>query len=241
MKNGLTLKVYDVDYSFIIKNYLDEKLWEKEWTIFIYKNYHIILRLSSINVRQKVIWFEVEIQDGNPENKSYWTKSVKDSFKYFLSTESIDILKKSLNHTIFTLMQHLEEQAYIKYTDEYQKLIRMGEDEDEKLEKIANDFLDSEGVTNEDIREAYIGYYVDENRKASDLQDKYIEEMKYKMITDFYLIFLQATKDEERIKIIENRIGKETLQETLEEIKEYEEYIETEEFEEEMKEKLEDI
>lgn len=241
MKNGLTLKVYDVDYSFIIKNYLDEKLWEKEWTIFVYKNYHIILRLSSIDVRQKVIWFEVEIQDGNPENKSYWTKSVKDSFKYFLSTESIEILKKSLNHTIFTLMQRLEEQAYIKYTDEYQKLIRMGEDEDEKLEKIANDFLDSEGVTNEDIREAYIGYYVDENRKASDLQDKYIEEMKYKIITDFYLIFLQAIKDEERIKIIENRIGKETLQETLEEIKEYEEYIETEEFEEEMKEKLEDI
>ena len=241
MKNGLTLKVYDVDYSFIIKNYLDEKLWEKEWTIFVYKNYHIVLRLSSIDVRQKVIWFEVEIQDGNPENKSYWTKSVKDSFKYFLSTESIDILKKSLNHTIFTLMQHLEEQAYIKYTDEYQKLIRMGEDEDEKLEKIANNFLDNEGVTNEDIREAYIGYYVDGNRKASDLQDKYIEEMKYKMITDFYLIFLQATKDEERIKIIENRIGKETLQETLEEIKEYEEYIETEKFEEEMKEKLEDI
>lgn len=241
MKNELTLKVYDVDYSFIIKNYLDEKLWEKEWTIFVYRNYQVILRLSSIDVRQKVIWFEVEIQDGNPENKSYWTKSVKDSFKYFLSTESIDILKKSLNHTIFILMQNLEEQAYIKYTDEYQKLIRMSEDEDEKLEKIANDFLDSEGVTNEDIREAYIDYYVDGNRKASDLQDKYIEEMKYKMITDFYLIFLQATKDEERIKIIENRIGKETLQETLEEIKEYEEYIETEEFEKEMKENLEDI
>ena len=241
MRNGLTLKVYDVDYSFIIKNYLDEKLWQKEWTIFIYKNYQIVLRLSSIDVRQRVIWFEVEIQDGNSENKSYWTKSVRDSFKYFLSTESIDILKKSLNHTIFILMQRLEEQAYIKFTDEYQKLIRMCEDEDEKLEKIANDFLDSEGVTNEDIREAYIGYYLDENRKASDLQDKYVEEMKYKMITDFYLIFLQATKDEERMKIIENRIGKESLQETLEEIKEYEKYIETEEFEEEMKEKLEDI
>ena len=59
MEKGLSLKVYDVDYSFIIKNYLDEKLWDKEWTIFIYKNFQIILRLHSIDVRDKVIWFEV--------------------------------------------------------------------------------------------------------------------------------------------------------------------------------------
>lgn len=241
MKNGLTLKVYEVDYSFIIKNYLDEKLWEKEWTIFIYKNFQIILRLSSIDVRTKVIWFEVEIQDGNSENKSYWTKSVRDSFKYFLSIERIDILKKSLSQTIFKLMQSLEEQAYIRYTDEYQELLKLEEDEDEKLKEIAENFLDSEGVTNDDIREAYIDYYMDKNRKASDLQDTYLEEMKYKMITDFYLTFLQATKDEERIEIIESKIGKENLQKTLEKIKEYQEYIETEEFEEEMKEHLEDI
>ena len=83
MGQGIILKVYDVDYSFIIKNYLDEKLWNKEWTIFIYKNFHIVLRLSSIDVRNKVIVFEVEIQDGNRENKSYWTKSKKDTFKYY--------------------------------------------------------------------------------------------------------------------------------------------------------------
>ena len=37
----LALKVYDVDYSFIIKNYLDEKLWEKEWVIFVYKKFKV--------------------------------------------------------------------------------------------------------------------------------------------------------------------------------------------------------
>ena len=241
MEKGLSIKVYDVDYSFIIKNYLDEKLWDKEWTIFVYKKFQIILRLNSIDVRTKIIWFEVEIQDGNEENKSYWTKNVKNTFKYFLSIENIDILKQSLNHTIFCLMQRLEEEAYIKYTDEYHKLETMRCDESEKLEQIANDFLDSEGVTNDDIREAYVGYYVDKNENVYNLINEYLSKMKYRMITDFYLIFLNATKDDERIKIIENRIGHEELENTLEKIKEYEDYMETEEFEEEMSSNLEDI
>lgn len=241
MEKGLRLKVYDIDYSFIIKNYLDERLWNKDWTIFIYKKFQIILRLHSIDVKTKVIWFEVEIQDNNEENKSYWVKSKRELFKYFLNVENIDILKKSLNHTIFSLMQELEKDAYIKYTDEYNNLEEMRANENEKLEKIANDFLDSEGVTNEDIREAYIGYYVDNNEKVYDLLNEYTNKMKYRLITDFYLIFLQATDDNERIKIIEDRIGKQELQETLEEIKEYEKYMETEEFEEEMERKLEDI
>lgn len=241
MEKGLRLKVYDIDYSFIIKNYLDESLWNKDWTIFIYKRFQIILRLHSIDVKTKVIWFEVEIQDNNEENKSYWVKSKRELFKYFLNVENIDILKKSLNHTIFSLMQDLEKDAYIEYTDEYNNLEEMRANENEKLEKIANEFLDSEGVTNEDIREAYIGYYVDNNEKVYDLLNEYTNKMKYRLITDFYLVFLQATDDNERIKIIEDRIGKQELQETLEEIKEYEKYMETEEFEEEMERKLEDI
>lgn len=241
MEKGLRLKVYDIDYSFIIKNYLDERLWNKDWTIFIYKRFQIILRLHSIDVKTKVIWFEVEIQDNNEDNKSYWVKSKRELFKYFLNVENIDILKKSLNHTIFSLMQELEKDAYIKYTDEYNNLEEMRANENEKLEKIANDFLDSEGVTNEDIREAYIGYYIDNNEKVYDLLNEYTNKMKYRLITDFYLIFLQATEDNERIKIIEDRIGKQELQETLKEIQEYEKYMETEEFEEEMERKLEDI
>lgn len=241
MEKGLRLKVYDIDYSFIIKNYLDEKLWDKEWTIFIYKNFQIILRLNSIDVRNKVIWFEVEIQDANSENKSFFIKLKKGTFKYFLSVESINILKQSLNHTIFILMQELEQEAYIQYTDEYCNLETMRSDESEKLEKIANEFLDNQGVTNEEIREAYVNYYVDKNEKVYDLINQYTNKMKYRMITDFYLIFLQATKDDERIKIIEDKIGKEKIEETLAEIKEYEEYMETNAFKAEMEENLEEI
>ena len=29
-----TLKVYEIDYSWIISNYLDKELWDKKWNLF---------------------------------------------------------------------------------------------------------------------------------------------------------------------------------------------------------------
>lgn len=237
----LALKVYDVDYSFIIKNYLDQKLWEKEWTIFTYKRFEITLKLDSIGIKNKRIWFEVTIKDNSEENKNYFGKSVRDTFSYALSVENINILKNTLNHTIFCLMQKLEEESYTELTYEYKKIIDMRYEELEKLEKIAEEFLDSERVRNEEIREAYIEYYIDKNEKVYELRNNYKNDMKYRMITDFYVAFLKATDDKDRLEIIRQKIGNSKLEETLEKIKEYEEYMETEEFEEEMKNNLEEV
>lgn len=237
----LALKVYDVDYSFIIKNYLDQKLWEKEWTIFTYKRFEITLKLDSIGIKNKKIWFEVTIKDNSKENKNYFGKSIRDIFSYTLNVENINILKNTLNHTIFCLMQQLEKESYIEFTDEYTKITDMKNEEREKLDNIAKEFLDSEGVRNEEIREAYIEYYIDKNEKVYELLDNYRNDMKYKMITDFYIAFLEATDDKDRLEIIKQKIGNSKLKETLEEIKEYEEYMETEEFEAEMKDNLEEV
>lgn len=241
MSNSLMLKVYDVDYSFIIKNYLDEKLWEKEWTIFIYKRFQIILRLFSINVKTKTIDFEVIINDSNEENKSYWTKSVKKTFSYNLSIDNLNILKKQLNSTILDLIKILETNAYIQYEEEYQDLEEMEDEEKEKLTQIAEDFLDDENVTNEDIRQAYVDWYVDNNEEVYSLKNRYRSNRKYKALADFYLIFLESTKNKEELEKIKRAIGQDKLQEVLQEIKEYKEYMETEEFTENMQSNLESI
>ena len=31
MKNEIALKTYDIDYSFLINNYLDQNLWDRQW------------------------------------------------------------------------------------------------------------------------------------------------------------------------------------------------------------------
>lgn len=241
MENKLALKVYDVDYSFIIKNYLDETLWDKEWTIFIYKRYEITLKLDYIGVKDRNIWFEVTIKDNNEENKNYWLKSIRDNFKYNLNIENIDILKSSLNHTIFRLMQKLEEEAYVYFTDKYEELTNMQETEKEKLKNIAEEFLDNENVTNDEIREAYIEYYIDKNEEVYNFKNDYVREMKYKIITDFYVAFLEAINDTDRLEIIRQKIGQDELQKTLDKIEEYKKYMETEKFESDMQENLEEV
>ncbi len=241
MDKMLALKVYDVDYSFIIKNYLNKELWKKEWTIFTYKRFEITLKLESINVKNNAIWFEVTIKDNNEENKSYWLKSINELFKYNLSMDSVDMLKKILNHTIFTLMQKLEGEAYIEYTDKYYELKEMQEDEQDELRRIAEEFLDDEGVSNDEIRDAYIEYYVDKNEKVYDLINKYSNDMKYRMITDFYVAFLETTNDNDRLGIIKQKIGQDELEKTLKNIEEYKKYMKTEEFKADMQENLDEV
>lgn len=241
MGKELMLKVYDVDYSFIIKNYLDEKLWEKEWTIFIYKTFVITLRLSSIDVKNKKIFFEVKITDNGKEYSNIYGKRSTKDFSYNLSVENIQILKKTLNLTIFELMQRLELEFYIQKSDRYFEIQELRQQEQEQLQEIAENFLNNENVTNEEIREAYIEYYIDKNERTWDLRNNYENEMKYNMLTGLYLVFLKATNDKGRYELVQSHISKNRLNDVLEEIKEYEEYIETEEFREEMESSLEDI
>ena len=47
--------------------------------------------------------------DNNEESKSIFTRMIE-TFKYNLSIENIDILKKSLNHAVFKLIRRLEEE-----------------------------------------------------------------------------------------------------------------------------------
>lgn len=85
MKNEIALKVYDVDYSFIIKNYLASDLWQKTWTLFVYKNVRVTLDLYKIEVKKhtrkrksKVIVSEEELREC--VEKGMRTKDIADFF-----------------------------------------------------------------------------------------------------------------------------------------------------------------
>ena len=53
------IKVYEIDYDFIIKNYLDKELWQKKWTLFVYKDNVFTINLHSINCKNNAITFEI--------------------------------------------------------------------------------------------------------------------------------------------------------------------------------------
>lgn len=237
MENKMILKVYDVDYSFIIKNYLDQKSWEKEWTLFVYKKFAVTLRLKYIYIYRNKITFEICLTDNN---KSNLNRSVTKEVDYSLNTDNMNILKKAINTKIQYAIEEIEKILYICRTDEYYRLEEIEDEEREKLTKIAEEFLDDNNIENENVREAYIDAYVDNTEKVYSMKYDYRQEMKYKMLPDLYLTFARATNNEnlEEEVLAKNEENKETL---LQEIESLETYLQTEQFEEEAKESLEEV
>lgn len=237
MNKQMILKVYDIDYSFIIKNYLDTKLWEKEWTLFLYKKFIVTIRLDSILVNPKKIDFRIKLTDNS---SSCLVRSVEDCVCYALAVDNIDILKKKINYRILYLMETLERVLYIKETEEYCKLKEIREEEIQKLKKIAERFLDENDIVNEDIREAYIEAFIDKNEETSSLKNDYMREQKYKILPDLFFTFAEATGNK---TLKEDVLSKNSnnVDEIMQRLNELEEYMKTGEYVSDMASNLEDI
>ena len=231
MNNNLIIKQYDVDYSFIIKNYLDESLWNKKWSLFVYKNYTFYLELYEIQVKNKKICFKISFDD-----LTYF-------IFYFKEQSNINILKKQINGAIFYLIE-MYEHTLIRKEKEYQKIEDGKDEEIDLLTKIAEEFLDENNVSNDEIRQAYIDKYVDDNTKTDNYLLEYINIRKYKILTDLYLVYTKASGDNDRYNNV-NKIAKEepNYNELMEEVNEYLEKLENdkEDLEVEFKECLEAI
>lgn len=248
MKNKLpAIKVYDIDYSFIIKNYLNPEMWQKTWTLFQYKTWVITLRIDYIWCRSEKIHFLIKIKDNSPENEykygDYYDtdKDYNASVDYSLKIDNIQFLKREIISKSFYAIEKLEEEA-IMATREYINLTRSYSDEKDKLTEIAEDFLDDNGVHNEDIRNAYIEAYVENNTQLDLMQGRLIREMLYTIFPDLYLMFANATEDDKIVQKWEETLaGNNNIEELRTEILEYLEYMQSEDFEDEMNDKLEEI
>lgn len=246
-EKGLILKKYEMDYSFIIKNYLNPKLWEKTWTLFTYKEFVVTLKLKSINCTNNSIRFQIVLKDYNPERKYRYDwgwdddKETYTEVEFSLKIEDINFLQRKIQSSIYGLIETLEKRN-IRSFDEYRELEDSKDEEQNTLRKIAEDFLDDNNVTNEDIREVYIDNFIDNNSKINNKLIDIIDNYKFKVFTDFYLVFANSTKDEKLIEIANKNTSQvSNIEEIQKEIKEYLEYMETEEFIDEMYENLEEI
>lgn len=229
--NNLVIKRYEVDYSFIIKNYLDESLWNKKWTLFVYKNYTFYLELYEIQVKNKRICFKISFND-----LTYF-------IFYYKEQSNIDVLKKQINGAIFYLIE-MYEHTLIRKEKEYQKIEEGKDEEINLLTEIAEEFLDENNVSNDEIRQAYIDKYVDDNTKTDNYLLDYISIREYRVLTDLYLIYTKASGDNDRYNNV-NKIAKKepNYNELMEEVNEYLEKLENdkEDLEVEFKDCLEAI
>ena len=213
MKNEITLKKYDVDYSFIIRNYLSPELWKKTWTLFVYKNIRITLNLYYIWIENPIrISFKIRIN--TPEYSTYTTKD------HCIDVSNLTILKNQIDNAILYLINEYERYV-ISNTETYRNLSNTARREADRLQEIAESYLDENSIYIEDVRDAYIEYYVDKNNTGDSYLSSYKNSMKYKQCTDLWLVYAKATNDEKLEKEIKDRLTTDDYIDVLKDIQEY--------------------
>lgn len=248
MKNKLpAIKVYDIDYSFIIKNYLNPEMWQKTWTLFQYKTFVVTLQLTYINCQDEKITLRVKIKDNSSEHEYAYDwgrnldKDASDDVYYSLKINDLNFLKNSVENSVFNTIERLEKYNIIA-SEGYLDLKEMYSKEKDSLRKIAEDFLDANDVSNEDIREAYIDAYVSNNTKLDGYLERMLEKKQYIIFPDLYLMFANATRNDKTIKKWEKILAENNnIAELKTEIQEYLEYMQSEDFENDMNSNLEEI
>lgn len=224
-----TIKQYNIDYSFIVSNYLNKELWKKSWNLFVYKDNVFKLSLYLINTQQDYITFEITY------NKlAYATETIS----YYVNNTTIKVLKQQINGAIFRLMERYDEQL-CRNTKGYQDICNMYNDECDELREIAESYLNECGVTQGDIRDAYIDRYVSDNTRCDVHKSNYLYGHKYEQLTDMFIVFTKITDDKNRYNMIVERINDMDYIKKIEnDIKEFKDYFETDEYKEEMNDNL---
>ena len=213
MENGIVIKKYEVDYSFIIRNYLSPKMWEKVWTLFLYKNFRFTLQINSISVYSTVkITFRISLDNGDFKDFEF--------ADYDVDHPNLNVLKRQIDGAIKRLIHNYENHLILS-TTEYRELREKADEEKEKLRDIASDFLDDNGITLSDIRDAYIDKFVDDNWKGYTYLSAYVDNMAYKLATDLWLIYAKSTNNSSLEEDIKDSLSDTEYQNKLNEIQDY--------------------
>ncbi len=203
-----TIKIYAIDYSFLIKNYLDKNLWKKTWTLFQYKDYIFTLNLDTINCMDDCILFKIKC------NKSCYCRWV---YYYINSDMTIDMLKKKIDTAMWELIKCAEEKL-IKDLPIYHQLDNMINTEMTYYYN-ACDVNDELG---EDYENWYRGFYRDKNTgELSDLTYTFVEACWGLYATDVYIEFAKATKNQNRLSEIKTAIEHQASKDVLTKINDY--------------------
>lgn len=213
MEKGMVIKKYEVDYSFIIRNYLSPKMWEKVWTLFLYKNFRFTLQISNIEVEHGIgIVFKLKLYAPDFDDYEFVTHNIDNS--------NITILKKQISGQIKTLINSYEK-FLIRKTDMYNELKEQEGEEEDRLRDLANDYLDDNNITLQDVREAYIDKFVDDNWKGYTYLSAYVDDMAYKLATDLWLIYAKSTNNSSLEEDIKDSLSDTEYQNKLNEIQDY--------------------
>lgn len=194
---NLALKVYDINYEFILKNYLDPKMWDTIWPVFEYRGTVITMNIGSIYVQSRNVYLQFNIKDDQYEASS--------SISISLNNFNMKVIKKQICGACRDCLASLE-QKYIEKSPEYRELSQQLDDLETEYEDAAIEHLDSFGIDDEDIRDPYIE---SQKSKANAWSKKYDfkQDMAHKFLSDIWLVLTETFDDKSLYKRICNELG----------------------------------
>lgn len=147
-QNRMSTDVVKLDVGDIVDNALNRNYWGKTWNIFDYDGVVITASLYEIDIEHSKIRFKLVARRGK-ESQRMTVFSVE------LGRYSKKIIKDRLVRNAHLLVDALE--RHLGYqTDRYHELTEEEGLKYESLKKEAIEHLDSEEVSDKDIRQAYI-------------------------------------------------------------------------------------
>ena len=227
MNKQLSTKLYKLDFKELIDNATNKVYWGKQWEIFKYSDHSIVFSLSSINIINNKLYGRIELV----HKKKYYYSNIQTVITIPLQKDNFNkkALEKELCGKVDELFLTLSEYK-ISYSNEYIKLEALEEKLKDNLKNIANNFLDENNVTNEDIREVYIDNYVYNNSKS--LTNDYKIENRYNNFVEHRVTFCYIMNFKEKAENIIKKSNKTDCGWILEEAEELRKIIEDENFEE---------
>ena len=221
-----SVKLYKLDLQFIADNCLNKKLWGKKWRIFEYDKITVDLALDSIDIANNKIRLSI-------------TVNTKDRGKYqstsFFNRGDVTIpldkgqqnMENALRQVVGAIGSNViaYERAiasrYVGYerASEYDNMV------DEEAGRRAESILDEEGITNDEIREAYIESCKDKvnSCRASDFlsESKYIVRPHYYLMLAAYFYPGNDKKYQDALRKTNTNIDTEKYSEYKENMKEF--------------------
>ena len=168
---GISNELQYVNLKEILENYKNHRFWKKKWCVFKTKDFEIFWKITSIDVDNDYITSRCKVEYHGKHRVDdpdwFWNSAISEtcsSIPISNSDYTQEVFNRNICGTVATLITKIEERI-AKNSYDYKLAGKLEKDAEDRLRKIAEDFLDSEGVTNKDIREAYIDKYVSENSR----------------------------------------------------------------------------
>ena len=172
MNNELSTKLYKLDFKDLINNATNRAYWTKKWEIFNYDGMSVEFFLESINIMHNKLNGKIRLNGGD----DWWTPETWIIIPLQEDNFNKEALERELVGRVDSLF--LEQGCTdLRKTREYKDIEDLEDELEDRLKDIAIEFLNSNNIYNDDIRDLYIDDYVSNNTK--NYTADYVNEKKY--------------------------------------------------------------